>query len=178
VFHAAPSLFNALIPRDLVFTTQNELRRETLESQDVSSRVSSIEEEELISFAKMLLEDGTASSSLLAPWMLTCASQIMLAHHPDGISGATEELCQKLVHKAEASFPIRGLHQLFAHEAMGEQERQRRYADVVFFVLGSWCTAFKLQVTTLPYEAVQDVLCLVDDIFQENPDLTRSVLAI
>lgn len=99
----------------------------------------------------------------------------MLAESSDGVSGATEELCQKLVHAAEAHSPIRVLHQLFAHQSMSEPARHCRYAHVVIFVLGSWCKAFKLQISTLPYEAVQDVLSLLDDIFRDNSELTRCV---
>lgn len=144
----------------------------------MSSGAHCIDTEEMVRFAKSLLEQGSSTTRLLAPWMLTCASQIMLAHTPDGVSGAAEELCQNLVNAAEASSPIRVLYQLFAHDSLCEPERQRRYADIAFFVLGSWCKAFKLQVTTLPYDAVQDVLSLLGVIFQENPNLTRSVLAL
>jgi hypothetical protein len=148
------------------------LCRQVLESPDASS----IDTEDLSRFGKSLLGEGPCTNRLLAPWMLTCASQLMLASPADGVSGATEsDLCQDLVNAAEASNPIRVLHELFAHESMCDPERQRRYADIAFYVLGSWCKAFTLKVTTLPYEAVQDLLTLIGDIFQENPILTRSV---
>ena len=159
---------------ETAFSYFSYLCREVLESPDMSSGAQCIEMEQLVSFANAFLAQGTTTNRLLAPWMLTCASQIMLAHTADGVSGATEDLCQKLVDTAEASSPIRVLHQLFAHESLCEPERQRRYADITFFVLGSWCKAFKLRISSLPYEAVQDVLSLLGSIFQENPVLTRS----
>jgi hypothetical protein len=149
------------------------LCRKTLESPD-----SSIETEDLARFGKSLLEEEPHTNRLLAPWMLTCASQLMLTSPKEGFSGATEELCQELVNAAEASNPIRVLHELFAHESMCDPERQRLYADVACYVLGSWCKAFDLKVTTLPYEAVQDMMSLVGAIFRENPVLTRSVAQI
>lgn len=144
----------------------------------MSSVAQCVDSEHLVRFADSLLEQGPTANWLLAPWMLTCASQIILTHTANGVSNATEDLCQKLVNTAEASSPIRVLHQLFEHEALCEPERQRRYADITFFVLGSWCKAFKLQVSTLPYEAVQDVLNLIGSILQENPVLTRSALTV
>jgi hypothetical protein len=105
--------------------------------------------------------------------MLTCASQLMLAGPSSSGSTNAENVCEQLVSAAEASAPIRVLYQLFTHDALGDKERRRRCSGTIVFVLGSWCQAFRLRITTMPYDTLQDLLYALECVFKDNTQLVR-----